>query len=136
MTADHRLHEMSIRVYYEDTDAGGIIYHANYLRFAERGRTELFRAAGIDCSRLAAEKGLSFVVVAADVQYRAPGRLDDLLTMRSRLVRMGGASMEILQDVLKGDQILAEMKITVVCIDRSFKAARLPEELREIFGKF
>lgn len=135
MSAPH-LHEIPIRVYYEDTDAGGIVYHANYLRFAERGRTELFRAAGIDCSALARERGLSFVVVAADVQYRAPARLDDLLTMRSRLIRLGGASMEIQQDVLKDSQMLVEMKVTVVCIDRGFKAARLPEELREIFGKF
>lgn len=130
------LHELPVRVYYEDTDAGGIVYHANYLRFAERARTEMLRAVGIDAAAFVQDRGLSFVVVAAEVTYRAPARLDDSLVVRSRVVRLGGASMEISQDVYRGGELLVPMKITVVCIDRGFKAVRLPEELREIFGKF
>ncbi|MDC6130864.1 tol-pal system-associated acyl-CoA thioesterase, partial [Burkholderia gladioli] len=95
-----------VRVYYEDTDAGGIVYYANYLRFFERARTEWLRACGLDQRRLAAETGAMFVVRDTAVDYRAPARLDDPLTIVSRIERFGRASMIFVQEAWLGDLLL------------------------------
>jgi len=126
-------HELKVRVYYEDTDAGGVVYHARYVAFAERGRSELLRAAGFDHGRLQRETGTAFAVVSMKIDYRAPARLDDLLTVKTRLTRVGGASMEMQQDICHGETLAVEMTVTLVCVDASFKAARLPAEIRKIF---
>lgn len=126
-------HQLDLRVYYEDTDAAGIVYHAGYLRFAERGRTEMLRAAGFEHAQVFRETGTGFAVADLHITYRAPARLDDFLTVRSWIARVGGASMEMRQDVCRGDALLAELKVTLVCIDRKFKAVRLPAEIRNIF---
>ncbi len=127
------IHEINIRVYYEDTDAGGIVYHAGYLRFAERGRSELLRSAGFDHAGLFKDKGIGFAVVNLNIDYKAPARLDDLLTVKSQITRIGGASMEMQQNVYCGDRLLTEIKVTLVCIDSGLKAVRLPAEIRQIF---
>jgi acyl-CoA thioester hydrolase len=127
-------HQLSIRVYYQDTDAGGVVYHARYLNFAERGRTEMLRAAGFDQTRLREEQGVIFAVVSMNIDFRAPARLDDLLDVKSAVVKLGGASMEIQQDICREDKLLATLKVTLVCIDKSFKAVRLPKEVREVFA--
>ena len=132
MTKDHQL---NIRVYYEDTDAGGIVYHASYLRYAERGRTEMLRAAGYEHVKLANDTGIAFAVVNMSIDYRAPARLDDLLTLKTRISKLGGASMDMQQDVYKGDTLLTEIRVTLVCVDRGMKAVRLPQALRELFEK-
>ncbi len=126
-------HELKIRVYYEDTDAGGVVYHARYLAFAERGRTEMLRAAGYEHAPLLSENGTAFAVVAADLQYKAPAQLDDELTIKSEITRVGGASMEIKQDIFCDDRLLTEIKVTLVCVDSAFKAVRLPAEIKKIF---
>ncbi len=126
-------HELKIRVYYEDTDAGGVVYHARYLAFAERGRTEMLRAAGYEHAPLLKEGGKAFAVVSANLQYKAPAKLDDELTVRSEITRVGGASMEIKQDIFCADRLLTEIKVTLVCVDSSFKAARLPAEIKKIY---
>lgn len=126
-------HELKIRVYYEDTDAGGVVYHARYLAFAERGRTEMLRAAGFEHAPLLSEGGIAFAVVAADLQYKAPAKLDDELTIKSEIVRLGGASMEIKQGIFCADRLLTEIKVTLVCVDSAFKAVRLPQEMRKIY---
>lgn len=125
-------HELKIRVYYEDTDAGGVVYHARYVAFAERGRSEMLRAAGFEHAKLFNEGGPAFAVVSLSVNYKAPARLDDLLTVKTRIARVGGASMEMQQDICRDDQLLAELKVTLVCVDGNFKAVRLPAEIRKI----
>ena len=89
---DGRVHRFPVRVYYEDTDAGGIVYHSNYLNFAERARTEMMRGFGLDHLRLKAEQNLLFAVRSCEIDFRRPARLEDLLELRSTLVHLGGAS--------------------------------------------
>jgi acyl-CoA thioester hydrolase len=126
-------HQLKIRVYYEDTDAAGIVYHASYLRFAERGRTEMLRAAGFAHAQIFKATGIAFAVVSMNINYNAPARLDDMLTVKSKITKIGGASMEMQQDIYSEDRLITEMKVTLVCIDSKFKAVRLPPEIRKIF---
>jgi acyl-CoA thioester hydrolase len=126
-------HELPIRVYYEDTDAGGVVYHASYLAFAERGRTEFLRAAGYEHAPLLKEDGIAFAVVAININYKGPAKLDDLLRVKTQLTKVGGASMEMQQDIYREDQLITELKVTLVCVDGNFKAVRLPAEIRKIF---
>lgn len=129
----NHVHSLPVRVYYEDTDAAGIVYHASYIRFAERGRTEMLRDAGFVHADIFNATGTGFAVVNLNIDYKSPAKLDDLLVVKSQVTRMGGASMEIQQDVYRGETLLAAMKVTLVCIDKAFKAVRLPNQVREIF---
>jgi acyl-CoA thioester hydrolase len=124
---------LDIRVYYEDTDAGGIVFYANYLKFMERGRTEWLRSQGFDQSRLASESGYVFVVAGLDMAYRKPARLDDVITIRSRVTRVGRASIHFAQRAERSGELLAEGNIQVCCVGAdSLKPAELPPELRAI----
>lgn len=126
-------HQLKIRVYFEDTDAGGVVYHARYLAFAERGRSEMLREAGFPHAQIFKATGIAFAVVSMNINYAAPARLDDLLTVKSKITKVGGASMEMQQDIYSDDRLLTEIKVTLVCIDSKFKAVRLPAEIRKIF---
>lgn len=126
-------HSLDIRTYYEDTDAGGIVYHASYLRFAERGRTEMLRAAGFEHAQLFREQGVGFAVASLNISYKAPARLDELLTVKSRITRVGGASMDMAQDIWRGDDLICEIRVVLVCIDPALKAVRLPQAVRDLF---
>ncbi len=130
MTAPHIL---PIRVYYEDTDAAGIVYHANYLRFAERGRTEMLRDAGFEHAAILAETGIAFTVISMNINFKIPAKLDELLSVKTRMVSVGGASMEMVQAIHRGDDLLADMTVKIACIDKRGKAARLPEAVRVLF---
>ena len=130
---ESKRHRMPVRVYYEDTDAAGIVYHASYVRFAERGRTEMLRAHGFDHASMFKATGTGFAVAAIKLDYRAPAKLDDLLTVRTWVSRIGGASMDMTQEVRRGDAVLTEIKVTLVCIDRFFKAVRIPADVRKIY---
>lgn len=125
-----------VRVYYEDTDAGGVVYHAGYLRFFERGRTEWLRALGYSQARLVEEKGLLFTVAEISIRFRQPARLDDLLIVRTQALAGGGATVNFEQHLLReGDaELLATGQVRVACIEASsFRPRRLPAELlREI----
>ena len=123
-------HRLTLRVYYEDTDFGGVVYYANYLKFIERGRTEALRARGVDQGRLKAEQGLAFVVTRVGIDYRRPAAFDDLLTVETRLARLGGASVVMEQRVARGETTLAEAEVTLALVDASGRAARLPPALR------
>lgn len=127
---DGRHHILRVRVYYEDTDAAGIVYHAGYLRFAERGRTEFLRELGWQQAALAAGAGLAFAVRQARIDWRAPARLDDELAVRTSLSRLGGASLEVVQQVSRGDLLLALLEVKVACVGRDLRPARLPGPLR------
>jgi len=130
---------LNVRVYYEDTDAGGVVYHANILKFAERGRTEWLRTLGYDHPRLLAEFGLIFVVRHIDVSYLLPGRLDDLLIIKTDAVEMGNTSITMKQTVLResgiSTKMLAELKVTVVAMKPEGRAVRIPPQLRQIFNR-
>lgn len=127
-------HQIQLRVYYEDTDAGGIVYHASYLKFAERGRTELLRAAGFNHAELLADTGIAFAVIHMQIDFKSPARLDDLLTVRSRVTDVKGASLGMHQEIWLDDKLLTRITLRLACLDRHGKAARLPSRLKEIFN--
>lgn len=119
-----------IRVYYEDTDAGGVVYYANYLKFFERARTEWLRSLGFEQDALAGDTGLIFVVRGLDIQYRKPARLDDVLLVRSKVARLGKASIDFLQICERGGERLASGQVQVACVDRhSLRPAAMPAAL-------
>ena len=123
---------LPIRVYYQDTDAGGVVFHAQYLAFMERARTELLNAAGIDVARVAAEHRVMFVVHEINVKYHTPARLNDLLAVSAEVVTMGRASFRFRQLVERGDELLVEADITLALVDReTMKPTRMPEALQQ-----
>lgn len=128
----HEVFEIKVRVYYEDTDAGGIVYHANYFKFAERARTEYLRAAGWDRKRVEKEFGIGFIVRHADIEYRAPAKHDDLLTVKTHITAIGNTSMTMKQDVWRDDKLLVEIKIVLVAVNADGRAVRFPPQLRQI----
>jgi acyl-CoA thioester hydrolase len=120
-----------VRVYYEDTDAGGIVFYANYLKYFERARTEWLRSCDVDQRRLDDDAGLVFVVRRTALDYLAPARLDDLLTIASRVDRLGGASVDFTQEAWRGDELLATGSIRVACVDRAtLKPVALPPHVQ------
>jgi acyl-CoA thioester hydrolase len=119
-----------IRVYYEDTDAGGIVYYANYLKFFERARTEWLRALGVQQQRLLDEEGVAFVVRKASVDYIAAARLDDELQVTLRIEKLGRASIQFVQEAWRGDVLLATADVKVGCIDAATMRPRsLPDSV-------
>ena len=124
-----------LRVYWEDTDAGGVVFYANYLKFFERARTEWLRALGVGQHDLRAQTGAIFVVTDTAVHYRAPARLDDLLEVTVELRQRGSASMTIAQQAWRGATLLAEGEIRIGCVDgASFRPRRLPSEVSATLG--
>ncbi len=127
MVAGEFSHKM--RVYIEDTDAGGIVYYVNYLKFMERARTEFMRSLGYDKNYLF-NADLMFVVRDLTVSYKLPARLDDELEATATLVQLRGAGMEFHQSVRRGAALLARAEVTIACVDRaSVKPRRLPQEM-------
>jgi len=121
---------MPVRVYYEDTDAAGIVYYANYLKFAERARTESLRALGIEQGRLMADSGVAFAVRRALADYRKPARLDDLLEVRTRLTAVGGASLEMEQEIARDGAVLVALSFKLACMRTDGRPERIPEPVR------
>ncbi len=124
--------EWPIRVYYEDTDAGGIVFYANYLKFFERARTEWLRACGIDQQRLADSSDILFVVRRTAVEYSSPARLDDVIRVVSRIERLGRASVDFHQEAWRDGMLLASGDIRVASVDRaSIRPAAIPDAVFE-----
>ena len=129
------MHKFQTRVYYQDTDASGIVYHSNYLKFAERARTEWLLEKGVPDSVLQA-KNIGFVIRRAQIEYLAPARYEDLLTVETRVTVMHASYMEVAHTVCRGQTELVRMMLTVVFIDlTTFKPIRLPEDIKELFMK-
>ncbi|WP_420406188.1 tol-pal system-associated acyl-CoA thioesterase [Nisaea sp.] len=130
-------HVLRARVYYEDTDAGGVVYHANYLRFAERGRTEYLRDLGISQSELSETDGVVFVVRRSEIDFRLPARLDDALEISTRIAEIKGASFEVEQEIGKAgaDGYLVRVVSTIACLDGRGRPVRVPNVVREKLGR-
>lgn len=125
------VHRLRLRVYYEDTDFSGIVYHANYLRYCERGRSDCLRLLGIDQSRLHREEGgLAFAVRRMEIDFRRPAVMDDVLEIETRIVDAGGASLTMDQAVMRDGTALVGVRVAVACI-RDGRPSRIPAPLRE-----
>lgn len=127
-------HILPLRVYYEDTDSAGIVYYANYLKFAERGRTEMLRCRGVDHNRLMAESGLAFAVRHCVVDYISPARLDDLIEVCSAMTEVGGASATGRQIVQRDGVVLARLEIRLACVGRDGRPGRMPPPVRALLA--
>ncbi len=127
-------HRLTIRVYYEDTDLAGVVYYANYLRFIERGRTEALRDLGIDQAALKRDRGLVFVVSRLTIDYLSPAVFDDVLEVRTRITRLRGASLEMAQEVWRGETCLSRAAVTIACMGGDRRPQRLPGDVRDRLG--
>lgn len=127
-----RVFEWPVRIYYEDTDAGGVVYYANYLRYLERARTEWLRSLGFGQQALMDEAGILFAVRRAEIDYRQPARFDDELIVEAAMERLGGASMIFDQRIVRGaGEVLCTAKVKVVCLDRErFRPTAIPDHIR------
>ncbi|MDB5364661.1 MAG: ybgC [Rhodospirillales bacterium] len=127
-------HRFPVRIYWEDTDAGGVVYYANYLKFAERARTELVRERGLDQRALAERDGVWIVVRRASLDYRAPARLGDELTVATQIKETSGARVRLAQHVRRGEELLVEIGCELAAIDRSGRPVRFPPALVAAFA--
>jgi acyl-CoA thioester hydrolase len=127
-------HVFPLRVYYEDTDAGGIVFYANYLKYAERARTEMLREVGIESSALMDQDKIILTVRRCAVEYLKSARLDDALEIHSRITKVGGASMQGEQRIKCDGEDIVEIQIKLACTTMDGKPTRLPKRLRETFN--
>ena len=136
-TMQNEDHVMSMRVYYEDTDAGGIVYYANYLKFAERARTELLRSQGIENGELMRDDRVVFAVRECHADYIKPAKLDDALEVRTRVTEISGASLRMAQDVVRDGNILVVINVRLACMDiDTGNPKRLPNVVKDRLGSF
>jgi len=125
-----KTHVLPLSVYYEDTDLSGFVYHANYLRFMERGRTECLRLAGAALAALDAEEPTAWAILSADVKFRRPARLDDAVEVRTCLKQISGARMTVMQQIVLDGAVLVEGRIEACIITLTGKPRRIPESVR------
>jgi acyl-CoA thioester hydrolase len=124
-------HTFPVRVYYEDTDFSGVVYHASYLRFMERGRTELLRSLGIDQrAAFSSESPFGFAVRGMNIEFLKAASMDDVLTVETTLAQLGGASLELAQRILRGHDVLVTALVRVACVSQG-RAARMPDFVRK-----
>jgi acyl-CoA thioester hydrolase len=130
------VHRLVQRVYYEDTDFSGLVYHARYLHFLERGRTDYLRCLGCEQSALVSidEEGLVFVVHRMEIDFKSPARMDDVLTIFTRTEKAGGAKMVLVQQIRRDDTVLIEAKVIIAVINKNGRPRRLPETLALSFA--
>jgi len=122
-------HVFPVRIYYEDTDAGGIVYHAAYLRFAERARTELLRELGYS------NRSVAFAVVDCTIRYHRPARLDDALEVRTRATDASGATLSLAQSIWRAGELLVTIRIRIARLGENGRPRRLPAQLRHDFAQ-
>jgi len=128
------MHSCKYRIYYEDTDAGGIVYHANYLKYAERGRTEMIRDLGVTNGDLLNDFGIFIVVRHIDIDYSAPSKLEDEITVESSFTEMGNTSFTMLQKISVNGLTCATIIVKLVCVGSdSGRPVRIPDILKEKF---
>jgi len=125
---------LDIRVYYEDTDFSGAVYHAQYLKFFERGRTEYLRARGVHHSELI-EDGLAFAVTHMEIWFDKAARIDDEVIVETRARTVGGARVDLSQAIRRGDTMIARAEVTIAMVDRHGKAARIPLRVKDALSR-
>lgn len=123
-------HHLPIRVYYEDTDMAGIVYYANYLKFIERARSDWVRQKGVDQNAMKNEDGVVFAVRKVEADYLMPAKFDDELLVETRTIQVTGARLVMEQIVKRGNDLLFQAIVTIVCVGENGQAARLPANLR------
>lgn len=129
-------HHLPVRVYYEDTDFTGIVYYANYLKFFERGRTDALRTAGLSHAELLnADPPVGFAVRKVTVEYHAPARIDDALTVETHFESLTGVRMGLVQSITRDGVLLASAEVEAVCIDMDGRPKRLPAGLKDLLEK-
>ena len=132
-----KVHVLPISIYYEDTDLSGFVYHANYLRYMERGRTEFFRLAGISkMAGLDEEEPTAWTLRSVHVDYLRPARLDDIIHVRSRLIGLSGARMQAIQRITRNETLLVEGRIEACITTLTGKPRRLPKKVQESLAPF
>lgn len=127
-------HIFPIRVYYEDTDAGGIVYYANYLKFAERARTEMLREAGFYHTAMLERDGIILAVRRCAAEYLKPAKLDDQLSVSTRIGGLGAATIDLAQSIRRGADELCRVDVTIACVGRDGRPVRLPAALRGVLS--
>ena len=129
------VHHLIQRVYYEDTDFSGAVYHARYLHYMERARPDYLRCLGVEQSNLFAssDEGLAFMVHRMEIDFKAPARMDDIVTVSTRTEKAGGAKMILEQEIRRGDQLLIAAKVIIAVVNRHGRPRRLPEDLARQF---
>lgn len=129
------VHTLTQRVYYEDTDFSGAVYHARYLHFMERARTDYLRCLGVEQSALfeTSDEGLAFMVHRMEIDFKAPARMDDIITVVTRTEKAGGAKMILAQEVRRGEQPLITAKVVIAVVNRNGRPRRLPDALAKQF---
>jgi len=129
-------HILPVRVYFEDTDFSGVVYHAGYLRFMERGRSDFMRLSGADHADLfEGDDPVAFAVRRMTISFERPAGIDDVLEVETRTKEMRGASMVLAQRVMRGDEVLVTADVQVALVSQSGRARRIPAELRRILGE-
>lgn len=129
-------HIIPVRIYYEDTDAGGVVYHANYLKYTERARSEFLRNIGLECGKLEKDFGFIFVVKHIEVEYLRPAFLDDALSVVTTITEMRNSSFKMHHAIRRGEELLCDMLVTLVCVDtNTIKPVRIHDVLRVEFEK-
>src|SRR3954467_3408146 len=132
-----REHQLPVRIYYEDTDFTGVVYHANYLRYFERGRSDFFRLAGISHSEfLALPEPTAFSVIRIELDFKRAARIDDALLVRTSYDSVTGARLNVSQWITRGDELIAQAAVTAVCIDLIGRAIRPPRVMFERLSPF
>jgi len=132
---ENGIHTCPMRIYFEDTDAAGIVYYANYFKFAERARSEMMRQLGFESSRMLQNDGVALAVKSCHADYLKPAKLDDLVEVKTRIVEVRGASMKGEQRIYREDEELVNIGIRLVCITEDGKTARMPTEIRNAFNQ-
>jgi len=121
-----------VRIYFEATDSGGVVYHSNYLKFMERARTEWLRSIGIDQRHLKQQDHIMFVVHRIDIQYKLPARFNDDLIVKSELIEIGSSKIEFRQMIYRNDEMLIDASVDIACIDsEKFKPVRIPSAVKQ-----
>jgi acyl-CoA thioester hydrolase len=128
-------HDFPVRIYYDDTDAGGVVYYANYMKFAERARTEFLRSLGFENTQIRDSHGIIIVVKSLEADYLSPARLDDLLTIQTRLLSVKNTSFVMEQKALKNGMDIFKMTIVLVCVNEGGRPTKIPDAVKLVFDK-
>ncbi len=129
-----KCYEFPVIIYWEDTDAGGIVYHANYLKFTERARSDLLRFIDINQQQMLAEDELNFVLRDCTIEFLRPAKLEDVLTVKTTLIEMKSATLRMQQDIFRGDEVLIKSAVRIACLQKNGRPARFSPQTKDKFA--